>query len=240
MRWMIHQGNMYLRRDEHLIFHGCVPVDERGNFLEMPIDGTPYMGRALFKAIDKVVYRVIETRKREDLDLLWYLWSGARSPLFGKDRIATLEGNLIADPRAHIETKNPYFRLIHESWFCEKILAEFGVDPAQGLIVNGHVPVQVEKGESPLKRSAKAITIDGAFSESLGDHGFTLVLEPHRTFLALHYHFESVEAAVLRGADIIASITVVREWDRLKTVADSQHGEPARRGTGRRDRARGR
>jgi fructose-1,6-bisphosphatase III len=228
MRWMVHQGNMYLRRDEHLIFHGCIPVDEQGNFLEMAIDGKPYMGRALFKAIDKAVYRVIETRKREDLDLLWYLWSGARSPLFGKDRIATLESNLIADPRAHIETKNPYFRLIHESWFCEKILAEFGVDPAQGLIVNGHVPVQVEKGESPLKRSAKAITIDGAFSESLGDHGFTLVLEPHRTFLALHYHFESVEAAVLRGADIIPSITVVREWDRLKTVADSQHGRRIR------------
>jgi fructose-1,6-bisphosphatase-3 len=228
MRWMIHQGNMYLRRDEHLIFHGCVPVDEQGNFLEMTIDGTPYMGRGLFKAIDRVVYRVIDSRKREDLDLLWYLWGGPRSPLFGKDRIAALESSLIADPRAQIETKNPYFRLIHESWFCEKILAEFEVDPAQGLIVNGHVPVQVEKGESPLKRSGKAITIDGAFSESLGDHGFTLVLEPHRTFLALHYHFESVEAAILRGADIIPSITVVREWDRLKTVADSQRGRRIR------------
>ena len=160
--------------------------------------------------------------------MLWYLWSGPQSPLFGKDRIATLERDLIADKRSHHETKNPYFRLIHESWFCEKILAEFGVDPAQGLIVNGHVPVEVEKGESPLKRSGKAITIDGAFSESLGDHGFTLVLEPHRTFLALHYHFESVEAAIVRGADIIPSITVVREWDRPKTVADSQRGRRLR------------
>ena len=228
MRWMIAQGNMYLRREEHLIFHGCVPVDEQGDFLPMMIDGKPYTGRALFKAIESVVYRVIDTRKREDLDLLWYLWSGPQSPLFGKDRIATLERDLIADKRPHHETKNPYFRLIHESWFCEKILAEFGVEPAQGLIVNGHVPVEVEKGESPLKRSGKAITIDGAFSESLGDHGFTLVLEPHRTFLALHYHFESVEAAILRGADIIPSITVVREWDRPKTVADSQRGRRLR------------
>ena len=228
MRWMIAQGNLYLRREEHLIFHGCLPVDEQGDFLPMIIDGKPYTGRALFKAIERVVYRVIDTRKREDLDLLWYLWSGPESPLFGKDRIATLESSLIADKRAHVETKNPYFRLIHESWFCEKILAEFGVDPIQGLIVNGHVPVEVERGESPLKRSGKAITIDGAFSESLGDHGFTLVLEPHRTFLALHYHFESVEAAVLRGADIIPSITVVREWDRPKTVADSQRGRRLR------------
>jgi fructose-1,6-bisphosphatase III len=228
MRWMIGQGNMYLRREEHLIFHGCVPVNEEGDFLTLPIDGKPYAGRALFTAIEGVVYRVVETRKREDLDLFWYLWGGPRSPLFGKDRITTLESSLIADQRAHQETKNPYFRLIHESWFCDKILAEFGVDPADGLIVNGHVPVHVEKGESPLKRSGKAITIDGAFSESLGDHGFTLVLEPHRTFLALHYHFESVEAAILRGADIIPSVTVVREWDRPKTVADSQRGRRLR------------
>jgi fructose-1,6-bisphosphatase III len=37
--------------------------------------------------------------------------------------------------------------MIHEAWFCDKILAEFGVDHAQGMIVNGHVPVKVEKGE---------------------------------------------------------------------------------------------
>ena len=228
MRWMIAQGSMYLHREEHLIFHGCVPVDEQGDFLPMTIDGKPYTGRALFKAIERVAYRVIDTRKRDDLDLLWYLWGGPQSPLFGKDRITTLERDLITDKRSHHETKNPYFRLIHEPWFCQKILEEFGVPPAQGLIVNGHVPVELEKGESPLKRSGMAITIDGAFSESLGDHGFTLVLEPHRTFLALHYHFESVEAAIMRGADIIPSITVVRQWDRPKTVADSQRGRRLR------------
>jgi fructose-1,6-bisphosphatase III len=228
IRWMVAQGNMFLRREEHLIFHGCVAVDDQGNFLPMIIDGRPYTGRELFRAIERVVYRVLETRRRDDLDLLWYLWSGPRSPLFGKDRIATLERDLIADKRPHQETKNPYFRLIHETWFCEKILAEFGVETDQGLIVNGHVPVELEKGESPIKKSGKAITIDGAFSESLGDHGFTLVMEPHRTFLALHYHFESVEAAILRGADIIPSITVVREWDHPKTVADSQRGRRLR------------
>jgi fructose-1,6-bisphosphatase-3 len=228
MRWMVSHGSMYLRREEHLIFHGCVPVDEQGEFLPMLIDGRPYTGIAMFKAIENVVYRVLGGKARGDLDLLWYLWSGPESPLFGKDRIATLERDLISDKRPHQETKNPYFRLIHEPWFCDKILAEFGVAPDQGLIVNGHVPVEVEKGESPLKRSGKAITIDGAFSESLGDHGFTLVLEPDRTILALHHHFESVEAAIVRGADIIPGITVVREWDRPRRVADSQRGRRLR------------
>jgi fructose-1,6-bisphosphatase III len=228
MRWMISNGTMYLRREEHLIFHGCVPVDEQGEFLPMVIGGRPYTAIALFKAIENVVFRVIDGKAREDLDLLWYLWSGPESPLFGKDRIATLERDLISDQRPHQETKNPYFRLIHEPWFCDKILAEFGVDREQGLIVNGHVPVEVEKGESPLKRSGKAITIDGAFSESLGDHGFTLVLEPHQTLLARHHHFESVEAAILHGADIIPSITVVRDWGRPKHVAESQLGRRLR------------
>ena len=224
IRWMVSHGRMHLRREEHLIFHGCVPVDQHGEFLSMMVAGQSYSGRALFDAIERFVYRLFEGPAPEELDLLWYLWSGPQSPLFGKDRITTLERDLISDKQTHTETKNPYFRLIHEPWFCDKILSEFGVDPTQGLIVNGHVPVEVEKGESPLKKSGKAITIDGAFSEAYGDHGFTLVLEPHRTFLAKHHHFESVEAAINKGADIIPSITVVREWEKPKRVADSQRG----------------
>jgi len=224
IRWMVSHGRMHLRREEHLIFHGCVPVDQHGEFLSMLVAGQSYSGRALFDAIERFVYRLFEGPAPEELDLLWYLWSGPQSPLFGKDRITTLERDLISDKQTHTETKNPYFRLIHEPWFCDKILSEFGVDPTQGLIVNGHVPVEVEKGESPLKKSGKAITIDGAFSEAYGDHGFTLVLEPHRTFLAKHHHFESVEAAIHKGADIIPSITVVREWEKPKRVADSQRG----------------
>ena len=113
-------------------------------------------------------------------------------------------------------------------WFCEKVLAEFGVDPEEGMIVNGHVPVKVEKGESPLKKSGKAVTIDGAFSEAYGDHGFTLVLEPLRTFIATHHHFESVQAALEQGADIVPSRTVVREWDWPRRVADAQRGRQLR------------
>jgi fructose-1,6-bisphosphatase-3 len=224
MRWMVSHGRMCLRREEHLIFHGCVPVDQHGEFLPMMVEGQSYSGSALFDAIESYVYRLFDGPMSDGLDLLWYLWGGPQSPLFGKDRITTLERDLISDTRTHTETKNPYFRLIHEPWFCDKILAEFGVEPEQGLIVNGHVPVEVEKGESPLKKSGKAITIDGAFSEAYGDHGFTLVLEPHRTFLAKHHHFESVEAAISKGADIIPSITVVREWKRPKRVSDSPRG----------------
>src|SRR3954463_12593494 len=209
MQWMVGRGRMSLAREEVLIFHACVPCDKSGAFQPMYVRGHPYQGRALFEEIERTVYAMMEdeaNRTETDLDLLWYLWSGPESPLFGKDKIATLERDLIADEATHEEKKNAYFSLIHEPWFCEKVLTEFGVDPA-GLIVNGHVPVKIEKGENPLKRSGKAITIDGAFSEAYGDHGYTLVLEPDRIALAEHSHFESVDAAVREGADIIPKVT---------------------------------
>jgi fructose-1,6-bisphosphatase-3 len=219
---------MYLRRNEHLVFHGCVPCDPHGDFLPMPVLGRMHRGRPLYDEIQRVVFRAIEERRPEQLDLLWYLWSGPRSPLFGKDRITTFERCFVADEHTHRETKNPYFSLIHEPWFCERVLAEFGVDPAEGLIVNGHVPVQVEAGEPPLKRSGKAITIDGAFSEAYGDHGYTLVQGADRTLLALHHHFDSIEAAVRDGVDIIPTVTEVRRRDRPRTVADTEAGEQCR------------
>jgi fructose-1,6-bisphosphatase-3 len=228
MQYFVHQSSMYLVRDGCLIFHGCVPVDKAGQFLTLSIDGQALGGRALFDAVNKAILRAVDRREQKDLDLLWYLWGGDRSPLFGKDRITTLERDFIADKSTHDETKNPYFELIHEAWFCDKILREFGVDPEDALIVNGHVPVKIEKGENPVKRSGKAITIDGAFSEAYGDHGYTLVLEADRTILAEHSHFESVEAAVRDGVDIIPKISVVRKWDTPHRMADTERGAQIR------------
>jgi fructose-1,6-bisphosphatase-3 len=224
MRYLVSHGSMYLIRDNHLIFHGCVVVDERGEFLPMPINETSFKGRALFDELEKMFARVIDSPTERDLDGLWYLWSGPRSPLFGKDRIATFERDFIADKTPHHEHKNPYFTLINEVGFCDKVLTEFGVDPASGLIVNGHVPVRIEKGESPLKLSGKAITIDGAFSEAYGDYGYTLVMEADRTYLALHHQFDSVEAAIRDGVDIIPSVTDVRVWDKPRRTADTERG----------------
>ncbi len=226
-RFMVARGSSWLRRDNHLIFHGCVPVDEAGAFLSLAIDGEPRAGRALFDAIDDVVARALNHREPRDLDFLWYLWSGPLSPMFGKDRITTLERDLIEDPALQRETKNPYFTLIHDRAFCERVLEEFGCDRS-GLIVNGHVPVKIDAGESPVKRGGNAITIDGAFSEAYGDHGYTLVLESGRTFLARHHHFESVAAAVRDGVDIIPTLATIRDFDPPRLVGDTEEGERIR------------
>ena len=228
VRFMVGHGSMYLRRDECLIFHGCVPVDDDGRFLPLSVDGEELAGRALFEGIETVVRRAVTGGEEKDLDFMWYLWSGPRSPLFGKDKIATFERDFVGDKTTHRENKDPYFKLIHDVDFCDSVLAEFGMETEGGLIVNGHVPVNVEKGESPMKRSGKAITIDGAFSEAYGDYGYTLVLEPKRIVLAEHHHFESVDAAIRDGIDIVPNVQEIRVFQEPRTTRDTERGQRIR------------
>ncbi len=228
MQFLRNKGSMYLIRGDNLIFHGCLAVNETGDFLPMPIDGRGYTGKPLMDKLNLIIHRAFKDRQQTDFDLLFYLWTGPHSPLFGKDKMATFERYFIADSTAHREVKNAYFRLIHEPAFCEKVLREFGVDPDNGLIVNGHVPVNVEEGEDPVKRSGKAITIDGAFSEAYGGHGYTLILEAGGISLARHSHFDSVEEAVAQGTEIIPHVTRIKTFDQERTVGDTEEGDALR------------
>jgi fructose-1,6-bisphosphatase-3 len=229
MSFVARRGAMWLRRDHALIFHGCLPVNEAGDSLPLTVDGKEYSGRALFVALDFKVRRVF--RKAEaagpEADWFWYLWTGPRSPLFGKDRMATFENHFVEDQEARKEHKNPYFKLIHEGEFCRRVAEEFGV-MNNALIVNGHVPVKVEKGEEPVKRSGQAVTIDGAFSEAYGDRGYTLILAPERIALAEHHHFESISDAIISGADIVPKVSNLRVYDSPRTIADTEAGEVLR------------
>ncbi|HEX7838867.1 MAG TPA: fructose-bisphosphatase class III [Kofleriaceae bacterium] len=232
MGFVVSHGHMSLRRDLCAIFHGCVPVDDRGEPLAFVVDGEPRRGKALFEAFEALVQRAFRKGASAvaelDRDLIFYLWTGPRSPCFGKDRMATFETYFVADRATHEETKNPYFRLIHDPAFCARMLAEFGVDPVRGFLVNGHVPVKLEAGETPVKASGRAITIDGAFAAAYGDKGFSLVLDAQRIYLAQHHHFESAEAAVTRHADIVPTVSDVVVHARLRTVGDTETGAEIR------------
>jgi fructose-1,6-bisphosphatase-3 len=227
---VVRHGAMWLRRDQALIFHGCVPVDEEGQPLTLEVDGHACSGRELFDSLDRMVrgcFRRGAERADSDTDWLWYLWSGPRSPLFGKDRMATFETYFVEDKSTHKETKNPYFQLIQNADFCKRLASDFGV-VEEALIVNGHVPVRIEKGEAPVKHGGGAVTIDGAFSEAYGDRGYTLILAPERIALAEHHHFESISDAITEGADIVPRVTTVRAYDPPRRVADTEEGERLR------------
>ena len=220
-------GQMLVQRDRCAIFHGCMPVDEAGNFLELVVDGVPRKGRALFDAIELVVQRAMRKRALADIDLVFYLWTGPLSPCFGKDKMATFEAYFVEDKALQVEIKNPYFKLIHDRDFCARVLHELGV-VEDGFLINGHVPVKLEQGEQPIKKSHHAITIDGAFAAAYGDKGFSLVLDANRMYLAQHHHFESADAAVQRGDDIVPTVSDVEVYPRPRSVGDTEKGSEIR------------
>jgi fructose-1,6-bisphosphatase-3 len=228
MSFVASRGAMSLRRDRCAIFHGCMPVDADGELLAFSVDGEPRRGKALLDAIEVVVQRAFRKRAPADAELLYYLWTGPLSPCFGKDRMATFETYFVADKATHEEKKNPYFKLLHDAAFCAKVLREFGVDERDGFIINGHVPVKLEQGEAPIKKSGRAITIDGAFAAAYGDKGFSLVLDARRMYLAQHHHFDGAEATLATGADIVPTVSDVQVYDRPRLVADTEKGDELR------------
>ncbi len=231
MTWVVRHGGMWTRRDDALIFHACVPVDVGGTPLPLNVDGTEHAGRDLMDALDSVVRRAFRKGaegRDDDADWLYYMWGGPRSPLFGKDKLATFETYFIADKAVHKEHKNPYFELMHDAEFCRRIGRLFGAGD-DVLIVNGHVPVKVEKGEQPVKKGGNAVTIDGAFSEAYGDRGYTLVLRPEGIHLAEHAPFTSIASVIDSGTDIVPKVTPLRQYQTHRTVGDTQRGEDVRR-----------
>ena len=89
---------------------------------------------------------------------MWYIWQHKNSPLFGKDKMATFERYLLDDEIAQAENKNPYDALLDNEKVIDSIMEEFGLDKEKSHIINGHVPVKVRKGESPIKCNGKVLS----------------------------------------------------------------------------------
>lgn len=230
MRWMAERGRMAMTRDRAVIFHACLPVDEGGRYLPLGIDGREIRGPAMFEAFTRVVkraYRAGPEASESDRDWFWYLWAGPRSPLFGKDKMATFESHFIADATTHHETKGPWFRWLHDHAFCDRVCREMGVEQ-DGLIVNGHVPVKVDDGEDPVKAGGNAVTIDGAFSGAYGDRGYTLILAPDADILAEHHAFPDPGAAMRGTADIVPRMRELRRHHPPRLVGDTETGRAIR------------
>ena len=227
MKWMAEHGRMALVRDKAVIFHACLPVEECGRYVPLTVDSKEHRGPELFEAFNKVIKRAFRAGSEEasasDKDWFYYLWAGPQSPLFGKDRMATLESYDIADKAPHKEPRGAWFSWVHDHDFCDQVARDMGV-PSGGLLVNGHVPVKIEKGENPVKRGGNAITIDGAFSEAYGDRGYTLILGPEGDTLAEHHTFPDPETAVREGLDIIPKMTNLRIYDKPRKVGDTERG----------------
>lgn len=227
MLFLVRQGGLWLQREEALIFHACVPTNEDGSFREVQVGEQCFSGGKLFFELEQIVHRTYREGAHtvnDDLDFYYWLWVHGDSPLFGKEQMTTFERYFLEEKETHVEVKDPYFAKIHDADFCKRVGREFGVGD-DVLIVNGHVPVKVEKGEDPVKKGGNAVTIDGAFSEAYGDRGYTLVMGPQGIRLAEHSHFDSVEHFLECDDDMIPKLRTLREHESERIIADTNEGE---------------
>lgn len=233
VRFLFSNGGLYKVHNSNLLYHGCVPMDEQGNFLSANVDGKEYKGRELYDILDNYARKGYYAKNdpsgmRRAQDYIWYIWAGKNSPVFGKDKMTTFERYFIEDKETHKETKNAYYSLLDNEEVLNRILEEFELPPKKSHIINGHVPVELKKGESPIKCDGKLLIIDGGFSKAYqsktGIAGYTLVASSHGMRLVAHEPFESREAAIIHESDIFSDSTIIEVAPVRIRVADTDIG----------------
>ncbi len=231
--FLVEKGSMYTVYNGNLLYHGCIPLDEDGNYAKVKIYGKDYEGRALLDKYEKLL-RIAFAKRHEHVDekesdIFWYLWSGKFSSLFGKEATKTFERTYIKEKETHAEVKNPYYKFIQDKETCLRILTDFGASPERGRIINGHVPVKVKKGESPIKADGKLLVIDGGISKAYqsvtGIAGYTLIYNSHGMLLAEHEPFTSAYDSYTNFTEMLSSLTIVEESKRRILVSDTDNGK---------------
>ncbi|UUV97977.1 fructose-1,6-bisphosphatase [Vagococcus luciliae] len=229
--FLVRKGNMYLVYNDNLLIHGCVPLNQDGSLKAFHINGHSYKGKYLldfFETSLRRAYANPHSHNDIDTDLLWYLWSGENSSLFGKKEMTTFERYFIEDKETHIEEKNAYYKLREYQETISFILSEFGLHKKDSHLINGHTPVKEIKGETPIKAGGKMLVIDGGFSKpyqkTTGIAGYTLLYNSYGMQLVAHKPFSSIEEVILQNDDIASVKRIVdRPVDR-KYVRDTTIG----------------
>ena len=230
------KGSVYHIENGNLLYHGVVPMTQKGTFAVERFEGHTYSGRALMDYCDERARRGYfapegSAARRSGQDFLWYQWCGKLSPLFGRSAMTTFERLYVEDKSTHTEKKDPYYTWYNEEAVCRRILAEFGL-PGTSHIVNGHVPVQEKNGESPIKGGGRLVVIDGgfcrAYHEKTGIAGYTLVYSSRTMSLRTHQPFVSAEKAVNENIDIISQKNILETENHRILVEETDEGENLR------------
>lgn len=235
IKFIYSKGSMYLRFNNNLLYHGCIPMTEDGEFATYTINGKAVFGKELLDQAEQIARigyfgKPKSEEKRYGEDFLWYLWCGVGSPLYGKNKMTSFERYFIDDANAWAELKDPYYKHITKKQTCEKILTEFDINPKEySHIINGHVPVEIKKGESPIKAGGKLLVIDGglsrAYQSKTGIAGYTLLFNSHGLSLSAHEAFESVNDAINNDHDLHSTLEVIDLSPRRLLVEDTDLGK---------------
>ena len=228
-------GCMYAVYNNNLLFHASIPLNDDGSLKEVEIaPGKWCKGKDLMHQTGMIIRSAFqndteEAERQYAIDYFLYLWCGKDSPLFDKSKMATFERYFLTDKETHHEEKGNYFKLRDNEKVVESILDAFGVEGPNRHIINGHVPVHVRSGETPIKANGKLMVIDGGFSEAYhaetGIAGYTLVYHSRGFQLVQHEPFTTAHDAIINGKDIKSSIHIVEMSAHRMRVADTDKGK---------------
>lgn len=229
---LLKKGGLYKVYNGNLLYHGCIPMNEDGSFSEVEVCGKKYKGKKLYDALESCVRKAFislsEKERKLGRDIMWFLWNGPDSPLFGRSKMANFERYFIEDEEAHREIKNSYYSFMDDTDTAVRILEEFGLEGENSHIINGHVPVHQKEGESPVKCGGKLLVIDGGFSKQYrsvtGIAGYTLIYNSYGLMLTAHEPFESKEKAVNDCSDIVSRRVAVEHTARRISIGDTDKG----------------
>lgn len=229
LNFMFSKGGIYLCYNGNLLYHGCIPLDENGEFSVFVYKNKKYYGKAYMDFCEKELRRAYNEKNSEAADFAWFLWCSPISPLFGKRNMATFERMYIDDAKAHTEKKQPYFNLWNDEEICNKIMREFDIDCDSGHIINGHIPVKFKDGESPVKANGKLILIDGGMSatyrKQTGIAGYTLIYNSYGLAITSHSPFESINSIVEQNREMVSQKYIVEKVDKRLLVQDTDNGK---------------
>lgn len=229
IRFLYEKGSMYNVYNGNLIYHGCVPVDKNGAFDKLCIDGKYYHGKALLdKCEEKARAAYLDNPDKDDIDFMWFLWGGEKSPLCGR-KLKTFEREYVDKESLWTEESNPYYSKYYDESFCCQILHEFGLYDDDSHIINGHTPVHAIEGENPVRANGRLFVIDGGFCRSMnkatGIAGYTLIFNSHGLRLKAHTPFTSVEDALMNNTDIESSSEIIEKDLQRMFVKDTDIGK---------------
>lgn len=233
IQFMYTNGSMYKKSNDSLLFHGCIPLNTDGSFQEVKIKGKSFKGKELMDLFDKLArdayFLPDSSEKQYAKDIIWYLFCGKKSPLFGKSQYSYFENLLVDDKNLKKEEMNPYYDLSKKEEICDMILDEFNLTGERRRIINGHVPVRVKEGKKPVRANKKLYVIDGGISKpyqkKTGIAGYTLMYNSHHIALAEHLSYSNIR-------DNMGSYTPkIHETEKLiprMLIKDTDEGENIR------------
>ena len=227
MRFFFSHGSLYRCMNGNLMFHGGIPLNKDGSFREITLRGKTLKGKAYMDQVDALCRSGFVRRSQEDQDFFWFLWIHPDSPVTGRT-IKTFERSYIDDERTWPEPQDPYYELHRRKKICETVLHEFGLDSEQSHIINGHTPVKVAKGDTPVRAEGKEICIDGgfckAYQKSTGIAGYTLIFNSHGIRIKAHYPFRDIDHVLTGNEDIDSVTTQVELVPRRVMISDTDNG----------------